>query len=247
MTRLSACHGPHTPNTGWGDDSPSARHTSTRSDLGAAVGHAVDRAGMVVRYQQRTILQNLDVHRPAAVFVVLEETGEKRLLRLHAAVFVQLHDDDVAADLLGPVPRTVTRNENRILVLARKHFARVEPHAERGRVRAEQRNRLLEFVARASPTHLAIREVALMAVREAEMLADLGDPVELVFGQVFRQPVASIVGEIKFLRYRVPVKAHRVAHPAGGHLGAAAVKVDAPDLPLVAGGSQILHGEPTFT
>ena len=78
--------------------------------------------------------------------------------------------------------------------------AGVEAHAERGRMRAQQRDRLLELVARAPPAHLAIGEVALVAIREAEMLADLGDAVELVFGQVFRQPVAAVLGEIEFLR-----------------------------------------------
>src|SRR4029434_7215408 len=99
-------------------------------------------------------------------------------------------------------------------------------------MRAEKSNGLLELVAGATPAHLAIREVPLVAVREAEMLADLGDPVELIFRQVFRQPVASVVGEIEFLGHRVPVKANRVAHPGGGHFGAAAVEVDAPYLPV---------------
>src|SRR5207245_9480663 len=148
----------------------------------------------------------------------LEETGGKRLLRFPRAVVVERHEDDVAADLLRPLPGAMARDEDRILVLAREHFARVEPHAERGRVRAEQGDRLLELVARASPAQLAIREVTLVTVREAEMLTDLGNAVELVFGQVFQQPVASIVGEIKFLRHRMPVKADRVAYPAGGHI-----------------------------
>ena len=52
-------------------------------------------------------------------------------------------------------------------------------------MRAEQSNGLLKFIAGASPAHLAIREVTLVAVRETKMLADLGDAVELVFGQVF--------------------------------------------------------------
>src|SRR2546428_331474 len=92
---------------------------STSSDLGAAVGHAVDRADVIVRDEQRTIFHDLHVDRPAAVFVVLEETNEKRLLRFHRTVLVQLHDDDVAADLLRPVPGAIARDEDRILILAR--------------------------------------------------------------------------------------------------------------------------------
>src|SRR4030095_1810612 len=87
-----------------GDDSPLARHCSTRGDLGAAVGHAVNRASVVVRDEQRTILHDLHVHWPSAVFVVLKEAGEKRLLRSYAAVLVQLYDDDIAADLPRAVP-----------------------------------------------------------------------------------------------------------------------------------------------
>src|SRR5262245_38654179 len=147
---------------------------------------------MVIRYQQRTIFQDLHVHRPAAVFVVLEKSSEKRLLRPYAAILVQFHDDDVAADLLGPIPGTVARNEDCILVLARKHFSRVEPHAQRGGVWTEQGNGLLKLVAGASPAHLAICEVALMTIREAKMLAKLGDPVELVCRQIFRQRVATV-------------------------------------------------------
>jgi hypothetical protein len=49
-------------------------------------------------------------------------------------------------------------------------------------MRAEQGNRLDELVARATPAKLAVREVTLMTVWKAEMLADLGDAVELVLG-----------------------------------------------------------------
>src|SRR5262245_65729212 len=86
---------------------------------------------MVIRYQQRAILQHLHIHRPAAVFVVLKKSGEKRLLRLHAAILVQLYDNDVGADLLGPVPGAVAGDEDRILILAGKHFTRVKRSEER--------------------------------------------------------------------------------------------------------------------
>src|SRR5262249_1456791 len=37
-------------------------------------------------------------------------------------------------------------------------------------------------------------------------------------------------GEIELLAYRMPVEADRIAHPAGHHLGAAAIEIDAADL-----------------
>jgi hypothetical protein len=65
--------------------------SSTCGDFGAAVGHAVNRPGVIVRDKQRAVLHDLHVHRPAAVFVVLEKAGEKWLLRLHGAILVELH------------------------------------------------------------------------------------------------------------------------------------------------------------
>src|SRR6266496_3871613 len=111
----------------------------------------------------------MHVDGPTAVFVVLEKAGEKRLLRFHAAILVQLHHDDVAANFFCPVPRAVAGDEDGMLILARKHFAGVEAHTEGSGVGAEQSDRLFELVARTSPTQLAIGEVPLMAVREAEM------------------------------------------------------------------------------
>jgi len=99
-------------------------------------------------------------------------------------------------------------------------------------VRTQQGDRLLELVARAAPAHLAIREGALVTVWETEVLAHLGDAVEFVFGQIFREPVASVVGEIEFLCYRMPVKADRVAYPARHHVRTAAIEADAPYLPI---------------
>src|SRR2546425_9679227 len=44
-------------------------------DLGAAVGHTVNRAGMVVRDEQRAILHDLHVDRTADIFIILEKAG----------------------------------------------------------------------------------------------------------------------------------------------------------------------------
>ena len=63
-----------------------------------------------------------------------------------------------------------------VAVLRREHVAGVESHAERGRVRSEQRDRLGELVARAAPAEFRVRNVALVAIRKAEIvLARLGD------------------------------------------------------------------------
>src|SRR5262245_58603058 len=187
---------------------------------------------MVIRHQQRAVLHDQHVHRPPDILVVLQEAGHERHPGFHAAVPVELHGDDVAADLLRLVPRAVPRDEDRVAVFLGEHGAGVEAHAKRGRMRPEQRNRLLELVARTAPTHLAVGEIPLMAVREAEVLTDLGDAVELVIGQVFRQPVAAVVGEVELLRRRMPVEADRVAHAARDHLGSTAVEADAADLPV---------------
>src|SRR6266850_306532 len=69
-----------------------------------------------------------------------------------------------------------------------------------------------------------------MAEREAEVLPDLGDAIELVLGNVLGDPVAAVVGEVQFLRHRMPVEADRVAHAPGDDFHAAAVEIDAADL-----------------
>src|SRR6185437_8169353 len=69
-----------------------------------AVGDAIDRAVVIVRDQQRAVLHRLHVDRPADIGVVLQEAGQKRLLRFHRAVLVQINDDEVAADLVRLVP-----------------------------------------------------------------------------------------------------------------------------------------------
>src|SRR5262249_11495291 len=132
-----------------GHPRPYAR--SMLGDLVARICHAVDRASVVVRNQKRAVLHDLHVDRSPNIFVVLEEAGKERLPRLHTAVLVQLGDADIATDLLRPVPGAVVRDEDRVAVFWRKHGARVEAHTERGRVRTQQGDWLLELVARAAP------------------------------------------------------------------------------------------------
>src|SRR5216684_4705630 len=135
-----------------------------------------------------------------------------------------------SSDLVGLVPRAVPRDEDRVAILGGEHLSGIEAHAERGGMRAEQRHRRLELAARAAPAELIVGNIALMAIGVAEMLARLGDPVELVVRQLLRQPVAAVVGEVELLGHRMEIEADRIAHAA--HIGfrAAAVEIDAPDL-----------------
>ena len=128
-------------------------------------------------------MHDLHIDWPPAICVVLKEAGEKRLPRFYIAVLVQLRDDDIAADLPRPVPGAVAGDEDRVAVFWREHGARIEAHTGRGRVWTQQGDRFLELIARAAPAHLAIRESALMAVREAEVLATLGDAVSSSSGR----------------------------------------------------------------
>ena len=50
-------------------------------------------------------------------------------------------------------------------------------------MRSQQRDRLGEFVARASPPEFLVRNVALVTIRKSEIvLTRLGEPIELVLG-----------------------------------------------------------------
>src|SRR5215203_4505307 len=197
----------------------------------AAMAHAVDRAVVVVGDEERAVLHYLHVDRARDVFVVLEETGQERLDRLHAAIRVELRDHDVAADLLGAVPRPVPGDEDRVLVLGREHVACIETHAEGGGMGPEQRDRRLVVVAGMTPAMFRVGEIALVAERIAEvLLARCGDAVELVLRHVLRDPVAAIVGEVELLRRRVPVETDGVAHALHDHFHAAAVEIHATDM-----------------
>src|ERR1700674_5659739 len=128
----------------------------------AAVSDAIDRPVVVVGDEQRSILQDQNVGGPAHEFVVLNEAGDERLNRAHGAVPVQLDHYDVAADLFGPVPGAVASDDDRIVEFCRKHITGVEAHAERRRMRPEQRDRLGELLARVAPAEFLIRYVTLM-------------------------------------------------------------------------------------
>ena len=138
---------------------------SMPGDAGGSVANAVDRPVEIVGHQQRAILEDLHVGRPSDVIVVLDEAREERLDQLHGPVLVELRHDDVAADLLAPVPGAVARDEDRVAIFGREHVAGIEPHAERGCMRAQQCDRLGELVARVAPPEFLIGNVALVTVQ----------------------------------------------------------------------------------
>ena len=69
-----------------------------------------------------------------------------------------------------------------------------------------------------------------MAIRIAKILTHLGDAVQLVVRQVFRHPVAAVVGEIKFLGDRVPIESDGVPIAADVRFGGSAVEIETADL-----------------
>ena len=97
-------------------------------------------------------------------------------------------------------------------------------------MRAEQRRGIGVVGARFSPANFAVGKGAVMAVRVSEMLTRLGNAIEFILGQVFRQPVAAVLGEIQFPGHRAPVKTHRVAYAARVNFCAAAIPIHTADL-----------------
>src|ERR1700738_300915 len=97
-------------------------------------------------------------------------------------------------------------------------------------MRAEQADRRGVVAAGFAPAEFGIDDIALQAIRRAEMFADLGDAIELVFGHVLRHPVAAVVGEVELLGFRIPVEADGVANTTRDYFGAAAVQIHSPDL-----------------
>ena len=106
---------------------------------------------------------------------------------------------------------------------------RVEAHAERGGMRSEQADRRGKLAAGFAPAEFGIDDVALQAVRRAEMYADLGDAVQFVFWHILRHPVAAVVGEVQLLGFRMPVEADGVADAARDHFGARTIEIHAMD------------------
>src|ERR1700754_2038037 len=97
-------------------------------------------------------------------------------------------------------------------------------------MRPHQADRRGELAAGLAPAEFRAGEVALVAVRRAEIFAGLGDAVKLVLRNILGQPVAAVIRKIELLGIRIPVEADRVADALGDHFRAATVKVHAPNL-----------------
>ena len=111
-----------------------------------------------------------------------------------------------------PVPGAVFGDQDAVPVLGGKLVSGIElampsgatcaPRLSTGGVNSEH-----------SLTHreLCILQVALVAVRIAEVLAELGDVIELVARHVVAQPVAGVLGEPVFSAARIDVAADAAA------------------------------------
>ncbi|MGY4432102.1 hypothetical protein ACVWWO_004579 [Bradyrhizobium sp. F1.13.1] len=116
------------------------------------------------------------------------------------------------------------------LVLGRELVAGIELHAERSDVSTEVQHRRRELGAFVAHRELGIRQVTLVAVGIAEVLADLADHVQLVRGQIVADPVAGILGEPELAGARIDVAADRVANAERVDFRIAGLGIDAADL-----------------
>ena len=80
------------------------------------ISDAVDGAVVIVRQQHRAVFQPFHINRSTNIVVVLDEAGDEGLYRVDRPIGLEVRNDDVAADLMALVPRTVAGNEDRIAV-----------------------------------------------------------------------------------------------------------------------------------
>src|SRR5450432_3023876 len=174
-----------------GHSFPSNRSPSTFQLL-LLVADAIDRAGPVVRNQHGAILGQNDIGRPAEITLVAFEPARGKDLLL-GVLAVRTDDDafDARALIFVPVPGAVFGDEDVVLVLGGELVAGIELHAERSHMRAKIEHRRGEFRTFVTHRKLRIRQVALVAIGIAEMLAELRDHVELVARDVVAHPVTG--------------------------------------------------------
>src|SRR5262245_34925774 len=206
-----------------------ATPAASNSSKSSPVAHAIDRAGVIVRDQQRAVLHLPRVHRSAPDLIALQPAFGERLVLGHVAL-PQRHHHHAEADLLAAVPRAALREEDAVLVLGGEHRASVELDTVARDVRAGLQQRRGELPARPALAELRIRDVALMAVWIAEVQPLLGRHVETVARDVFAEPVTRVGGEVELLRHRMPVEADAVAHAVRPVLEPGAIRVHARDV-----------------
>ena len=102
-------------------------------------------------------------------------------------------------------------------------------------MRAELDGRGCEFRAFALRAELGVGQVALVAIRIAEVHARCGRVVQFIAWHIVAQHVAAIVGEPQFPGFRMPVETDRISHAAGINLDSAAVRPHAGDVGVTAG------------
>src|SRR5690242_13831666 len=196
-----------------------------------AVADAVDGAGPVVGDEDRTILVLDDVVRTAEIaLVALDPAGREHFLLGILAVRIGRDADDAATLVLVTVPGAVLGDQHRVLVLGREHASGIELHAERSHMGAELVGRRRKLRALVTHCEFRIRQIALVAIGIAEMLAHLVDHVELVGGQVVADPVAGVFREPVLAGARIDVAADRVANAKRIDFRVAGLGIDAADL-----------------
>src|SRR5258708_22358918 len=122
------------------------------------------------------------------------------------------------------------RHEDGVPVTLWKHAAGIKPHTERGRMRTHQSDRRREFAAGMSPAVFGLRNISLITVRCSEILTHFGDAIKLILRNIFRHPVAPLVGEVELLGFRMPAVTDPVANAKYHHFGPSASVIDPPDL-----------------
>src|ERR1041385_7692907 len=164
-----------------------------------AEADAIDRAGPVVGHQHRAVFRQHDVGGTAEIALIALEPAFRKDLLLRVLT-VGTDDDalDPRALVFMPVPGAVLGDEDVVLVLGGELIAGIELHAERRDMGAEVQHRRGELRALMPHREFRIRQVALVAIRIAEMLADLVDHVELVARDVVAHPVAGVFGDPVF-------------------------------------------------
>src|SRR5580704_13066000 len=114
------------------------------------VADAIDRAGPVVGDENRSVLVQNDIVRPAKIaLVAFDPAGCEHVLLGILAVRPDGDAHDASALVLMPVPRTMLGDQDRVLVLGGELVAGIELHAERGHMGAEiehRRGELRTFV-----------------------------------------------------------------------------------------------------
>ena len=89
-----------------------------------AIADPVDRAGVVVRHEQRAVRRDQHVGRPAPRALALQPAFGERLVARSRLPLVERHQRDAIADLLAAVPRAVLGDEDLVAVARRETACR---------------------------------------------------------------------------------------------------------------------------